>query len=128
MGLRGSTASRNRTYSAASGSDRANPSPTGQILPQPNLRSFSFSELKAATRNFKIDTVVGEGGFGKVYKGWIDKKSSGKPGSGTAVAIKMLNPEGTQGFEEWQVTMLFQIDRFDLRLNNCYESFVSHLT
>lgn len=111
--LRGSTASRNRRFSAAGGSDQANPSPMGQMLPQPNLRSFSYSELKAATRNFRGDTWLGEGGFGAVYKGWIDKSSFGKSGSGTAVAIKMLNPQGTQGLQEWQVILLFQIDWLD---------------
>ena len=36
----------------------------GQILPTPNLRIFSFTELKVATKNFSLDIVLGEGGFG----------------------------------------------------------------
>ncbi|KAK2978712.1 hypothetical protein RJ640_026930 [Escallonia rubra] len=47
-------------------------------------------ELKVATRNFRQDTVLGEGGFGKVYKGWLDEKANSRNGSGTVVAIKRL--------------------------------------
>lgn len=88
-------------------------SPNGQILEIPNLKVFSFSDLRSATRNFKPDTLLGEGGFGKVYKGWVDDKTlaPSKSGLGMVVAIKKLNPESMQGFEEWQVflfNLLFQ--------------------
>ncbi|XWS33951.1 hypothetical protein CRYUN_Cryun22dG0126800 [Craigia yunnanensis] len=79
-------------------------SPDGRILETPNLKVFTFAELKTATKNFKGDTLLGEGGFGKVYKGWVDEKTltPSKIGSGMIVAIKKLNHESTQGFEEWQ--------------------------
>lgn len=79
--------------------------PDGKILPTPNLRIFTFTELKTATRNFRPDVVLGEGGFGKVYKGWIDEKTQGhaKSGSGKVIAVKKLNSESLQGLEEWQV-------------------------
>lgn len=96
-----SNVSGNSRFSAASGSEEAYPN--GQILPHPNLRIFSFSELKAATRNFRGDTVLGEGGFGKVYKGWLDEKSTSKNSSSTVIAVKKLNSGSMQGFEEWQV-------------------------
>lgn len=32
-------------------------------------RTFNFSELVAATENFNLEYFLGEGGFGKVYKG-----------------------------------------------------------
>ncbi|GFS37645.1 protein kinase superfamily protein [Actinidia rufa] len=99
----GSTISGNSHFSAASGHDE--PDANGQILPNPNLRIFSFLELKNATRNFRSDTVLGEGGFGKVYKGWLDEKVASKNGSGTVVAVKKLNSESMQGFEEWQGLM-----------------------
>ncbi|KAH6832364.1 hypothetical protein C2S53_007224 [Perilla frutescens var. hirtella] len=68
----------------------------------PNLRVFSYKELKAATRNFHRETVLGHGGFGMVYKGWIPEDSGGKPGSGAAVAVKKLDHESMEGFIEWK--------------------------
>ncbi|TKY58360.1 serine/threonine-protein kinase Cx32 [Spatholobus suberectus] len=83
--------------------------PDGRILKWPNLKVFSFEELKSATRNFKYDAVlVGEGGFessGKVFKGWLDGKTltPTKAGFGMVVSIKMFNPETERlGFQEWQ--------------------------
>ncbi|WJX94072.1 putative serine/threonine-protein kinase pix13 [Trifolium repens] len=85
------------------------PSPNGQILERPNLKVFSFGDMKSATRGFKSDTLLGEGGFGKVYKGWLDEKTlnPAKAGSGVMVAIKKLNSESTQGFQEWQSEVNF---------------------
>ncbi|GMY14538.1 receptor-like cytoplasmic kinase 176 [Fagus crenata] len=75
----------------------------GEILQATNLKSFGFSELKMATRNFRPDSVVGEGGFGSVFKGWIDEHSltATKPGTGMMIAVKRLNQEGLQGHKEW---------------------------
>ena len=36
-------------------------------------QTFTFAELAAATGNFRSDCFLGEGGFGKVYKGRIEK-------------------------------------------------------
>ncbi|XP_014507702.1 probable serine/threonine-protein kinase CST isoform X1 [Vigna radiata var. radiata] len=76
----------------------------GQILKWPELKVFSFEELKSATGNFKSDRLLGEGGFGRVYKAWLDENTltPAKPGSGVEVAIKMFKPGGTQGFAQWQ--------------------------
>ncbi|XP_057769104.1 probable serine/threonine-protein kinase PIX13 [Salvia miltiorrhiza] len=80
-------------------------SPAGQMLAQPNLRVFSLAELKAATRNFRSDSVLGEGGFGKVYKGWLqDDRATSKT---TIIAVKKLNNESMQGFQEWQSEVNF---------------------
>ncbi|WVZ03151.1 hypothetical protein V8G54_023957 [Vigna mungo] len=53
-------------------------------MSSPNLKSFTFNELKNATINFWLDSFLGEGGFGCVYKGWIDEHmfTASKPGSG----------------------------------------------
>ncbi|TYH85109.1 hypothetical protein ES332_D02G242700v1 [Gossypium tomentosum] len=96
--------SRGSRFSASSGDEVF---PNGQILPAPDLRIFSFAELKSATKNFRPEMVLGEGGFGKVFKGWLDEKSPGKSGSGTLIAVKKLNSESLQGFEEWQSEVNF---------------------
>ncbi|GMH02903.1 hypothetical protein Nepgr_004742 [Nepenthes gracilis] len=98
----GSGASR---FSAESG-DAAYPN--GQILPTPNLRQFAFQELKTMTKNFRGDMLLGEGGFGKVYRGWLEEKQQlARSGTGVVVAIKKLNQESLQGFEEWQSEVNF---------------------
>lgn len=63
-------------------------------------------DLKTATKNFKPDSMLGQGGFGKVYRGWIDSKtlSPSKAGSGMIVAVKRLNSDSFQGFAEWRVS------------------------
>jgi hypothetical protein len=83
--------------------------PEGQILEAPNLRTFTFIELRTATKNFRPDSVLGEGGFGRVYKGWVDEKTMNpvKGGTGMVVAVKKLNSESMQGYEEWQVKIRF---------------------
>ena len=82
------------------------PRSEGEILQSSNLKSFTFSELKSATRNFRPDSVLGEGGFGSVFKGWIDEHTltATKPGTGIVIAVKRLNQEGFQGHKEWLVS------------------------
>ncbi|CAK7328019.1 unnamed protein product, partial [Dovyalis caffra] len=67
------------------------------------LRKFSFNELKLATRNFRPESLLGEGGFGCVFKGWINESgiTPVKPGTGLSVAVKTLNHDGLQGHKEW---------------------------
>nr|TKS09260.1 protein kinase APK1A, chloroplastic-like isoform X2 [Populus alba] len=79
------------------------PRSEGEILQSSNLKSFSFSDLKMATRNFRPDSVLGEGGFGSVFKGWIDEQTfaAAKPGTGMVIAVKRLNQDGFQGHKEW---------------------------
>ncbi|KAL9250004.1 Receptor-like cytoplasmic kinase 176-like protein [Drosera capensis] len=81
----------------------ATPRNEDDILQSSNLKSFSFNELKATTRNFRPDSVVGEGGFGAVFKGWIDERTltPTKPGTGMVIAVKRLNQESVQGHKEW---------------------------
>jgi hypothetical protein len=51
---------------------------------------------------------VGEGGFGLVFKGWIDPETfaPAKPGTGTVIAVKKLKQEGCQGHKEWLVRII----------------------
>ncbi|XP_077231011.1 putative serine/threonine-protein kinase PBL21 isoform X4 [Tasmannia lanceolata] len=60
--------------------------------------SFTFRELAIATRNFRAADLIGEGGFGRVYKGILD--------TGQIVAIKQLNRDGLQGNQEFVVEVL----------------------
>ncbi|XP_050290902.1 serine/threonine-protein kinase PCRK1 [Quercus robur] len=61
-----------------------------------DLRVFSFSELKSATRGFSRSLLIGEGGFGCVFRGLV-RVSDSK----IEVAIKQLNRNGFQGHKEW---------------------------
>ncbi|KAF6163869.1 hypothetical protein GIB67_024724 [Kingdonia uniflora] len=72
-----------------------------------SLKSFNYSDLKTTTRNFR--DILGEGGFGCVYKGWLEvnMSTSTKPGSGIAVAIKKLKLESFQGHKEWLAEVFY---------------------
>jgi hypothetical protein len=50
---------------------------------------------------------LGEGGFGSVYKGWVDETgtAAARAGTGITVAVKQLNHEGLQGHKEWLVSL-----------------------
>ncbi|KAK6257006.1 hypothetical protein QUC31_000465 [Theobroma cacao] len=93
---------------------------SGKIV-STTLKIFTLAELKAATRNFRPDTVLGEGGFGRVFKGWVDEKTyaPSKVGVGMAVAVKKSNPDSSQGLQEWQAdiikTFAFYIGFFNIR-------------
>ncbi|GAQ80393.1 Protein kinase superfamily protein [Klebsormidium nitens] len=59
-------------------------------------RTFTYQELKAATKNFRQDSLLGEGGFGRVYAGRLES-------TGQVVAVKQLDREGSQGHKEFMV-------------------------
>ncbi|KAK4716134.1 hypothetical protein R3W88_014472 [Solanum pinnatisectum] len=60
--------------------------------------TFTFRELAAATNNFRPESFIGEGGFGRVYKGQLP--------SGQVVAVKQLDRNGLQGNREFLVEVL----------------------
>ncbi|XP_065866348.1 probable serine/threonine-protein kinase PBL5 isoform X1 [Euphorbia lathyris] len=70
---------------------------------------FNFDELTSATGNFREDCFVGEGGFGKVYKGHLEKINQ-------VVAIKQLDRNGVQGTREFvnEVCTLIQANHTNL--------------
>ena len=74
----------------------------------PPLHPFNYNVLKEATRNFQRSNILGEGGFGSVFKGYIDERTyqPSKPEHGIAIAVKRLNSAGTQGHNEWLVGSL----------------------
>ncbi|XP_057521421.1 probable serine/threonine-protein kinase PBL17 isoform X2 [Amaranthus tricolor] len=80
-----------------------------------NVDIFTFDEMKLATKHFRPDLILGEGGFGVVYRGVIDELV--RPGyESTEVAIKQLNPNGFQGDKEWltEVSYLGQLSHPNL--------------
>ncbi|XP_052299068.1 receptor-like protein kinase FERONIA isoform X2 [Citrus sinensis] len=76
----------------------------GSSLTSDLCTHFSLSEIKAATNNFDAGLIIGVGGFGNVYKGFIN-------GGATPVAIKRLIPGSQQGALEFQteIEMLSQL-------------------
>ncbi|KAI6678989.1 hypothetical protein NL676_039785 [Syzygium grande] len=64
-----------------------------------NLKAFTVSELKSVTKNFSRSVMIGEGGFGSVYRGTI--KITEDPSKKLEVAVKQLGRKGTQGHKEW---------------------------
>ncbi|XVF69803.1 hypothetical protein PTKIN_Ptkin11bG0110800 [Pterospermum kingtungense] len=80
-----------------------------------NVDIFTYEEMRLATKLFRPDHILGEGGFGVVYKGVIDENV--RPGyKSTAVAVKELNPDGFQGDREWlaEVNYLGQLSHPNL--------------
>ncbi|KAL7219795.1 hypothetical protein ACSBR2_012789 [Camellia fascicularis] len=84
-------------------------------------RCFSLAEIQSMTNNFSDELVIGFGGFGKVYKGFIDNGA-------TTVAIKRLDIESQQGAEEFwtEVKMLSKLRHTHLvaligHCNDCQE-------
>ncbi|KAK2987615.1 hypothetical protein RJ640_011336 [Escallonia rubra] len=76
----------------------------GQIV-TPNLKIFTFPELSRATNNFRPEMVLGTGGLGMVFKGWLDEKTYAPSavGVGMAVVVKKLDTNGSLGPKEAQV-------------------------
>ncbi|KAL9664529.1 hypothetical protein QQ045_019933 [Rhodiola kirilowii] len=56
-----------------------------------NLRRFQFKELQIATNNFSSKNILGKGGFGIVYKGYLS--------DGSLVAVKRLKDGNAVGGE-----------------------------
>lgn len=62
-------------------------------------QTFTYRELAIATKNFRPESFIGEGGFGRVYKGRLES-------TGQAVAVKQLDRNGLQGNREFLVEVL----------------------
>lgn len=56
-------------------------------------RKYSIEEIEAATGSFQSSRKIGEGGYGPVYKCYLDH---------TPVAIKVLRPDAAQGRSQFQ--------------------------
>jgi hypothetical protein len=60
-------------------------------------RRFTYKELEMITNNFQ--RVLGQGGFGKVYNGFLE--------DGTQVAVKLRSESSNQGAREF----LLEVER-----------------
>ncbi|XP_074581027.1 U-box domain-containing protein 52-like [Curcuma longa] len=69
--------------------------PDKDALSHANLRyrRYSIEEIEAATENFVEKRKIGEGGYGPVYKCYLDH---------TPVAIKVLRPDAAHGKSQFQ--------------------------
>ncbi|KAL4625878.1 hypothetical protein ACB092_05G057100 [Castanea dentata] len=54
-------------------------------------RQFTYSEIQMISNNF--EKLLGEGGFGKVYLGYVD---------GNPVAVKMISQSAVEGYQQFQ--------------------------
>ncbi|OWM83515.1 hypothetical protein CDL15_Pgr012996 [Punica granatum] len=88
---------------APSPANREVPPPTPSLVPRPkvgnditNVESlqFDFATVQAATEDFSANNKLGEGGFGKVYKGVLP--------TGQPIAVKRLSVSSEQGAEEFK--------------------------
>ncbi|KAI0495145.1 hypothetical protein KFK09_025294 [Dendrobium nobile] len=59
-----------------------------------NVRLFGFQTIEEATMNFSSSNLLGEGGFGPVYKGILS--------NGEEIAVKRLSRSSGQGMEEFK--------------------------
>jgi len=84
-------------YSATAGSQgpaRSVATSASGDLSVGNTKAFTFDELYDITAGFARENVLGEGGFGCVFKGTL--------GDGKVVAVKQLKGGGGQGEREFQ--------------------------
>ena len=63
--------------------------------------AFTYAELFEATGGFRPESLLGEGGFGPVYRGRLPPKPTGPE-----VAVKQLDRNGMQGTREFLVEAL----------------------
>ncbi|XP_042392409.1 probable serine/threonine-protein kinase PBL16 [Zingiber officinale] len=73
-----------------------------------HLIAFTFDELKIITGNFRLDYILGEGGFGSVYKGFINQDlREGLQPLQVAVKVHDADNNSSQGHREWLAEVIF---------------------
>uniref|UniRef100_A0A0E0I865 non-specific serine/threonine protein kinase n=1 Tax=Oryza nivara TaxID=4536 RepID=A0A0E0I865_ORYNI len=75
---------------------------------------FSYAQLKLATENFSSQNILGEGGFGPVYKGKLP--------DGRVIAVKQLSQSSHQGTNQFvtEVATISAVQHRNLvRLHGC---------
>ncbi|KAL0720781.1 hypothetical protein Bca4012_035380 [Brassica carinata] len=64
-----------------------------------NLKVFALEDLKTATKSFSRSLMIGEGGFGGVFRGVIQNPQDSR--KKIDIAVKQLSRRGLQGHKEW---------------------------
>ncbi|XVF18227.1 hypothetical protein REPUB_Repub11eG0003300 [Reevesia pubescens] len=80
----------------------------------PNVKFYTYKELRTATEDFSLANKIGEGGFGSVYKGRLK--------NGKIAAIKVLSAESRQGVREFvtEIKVISEIEHENLvKLYGC---------
>ena len=63
---------------------------------QHKSQMYSYIDVLQITNNF--NRIIGKGGFGTVYLGFIDE---------TPVAVKMLSPSAVHGYQQFQAEVSY---------------------
>ncbi|XP_042430806.1 leucine-rich repeat receptor protein kinase HPCA1-like isoform X1 [Zingiber officinale] len=82
---------------------------SGSDIPQlKGSRLFTFEELKKCTNNFAESSILGSGGYGRVYRGLLDQ--------GKLVAVKRAQEGSLQGGQEFktEIEMLSRVHHRNL--------------
>ncbi|KAJ4901052.1 Serine/threonine-protein kinase CDG1 [Raphanus sativus] len=88
--------------SSAANAARASLDSGTQQDPSKPTQCFTYRELATATNNFRLESMIGRGGFGSVFKGMLEFP----PGQFKNVAVKKLDTTSHQGDKEFLVEVL----------------------
>ncbi|KAI3791405.1 hypothetical protein L2E82_05173 [Cichorium intybus] len=74
----------------------------------PKIKTYTYAELKSATADFSRSNLLGEGGFGPVYKGTLS--------DGTVVAVKRLSVTSHHGRSQFitEISTISSVQHWNL--------------